>query len=89
MGKRIRKLKKQRIHREGTGTLIYSLAGIVAVAVFLHWIGVPAGVFWSFVAVVGIAWAIVLKFYRCPIREFKEDTERIVVAPADGKIVVV
>ena len=89
MGKRIRKLKKQRIHREGTGTLIYSLAGIVAVAVFLHWIGVPAGVFWSFVAVVGIAWAIVLNFYRCPIREFKEDTERIVVAPADGKIVVV
>lgn len=89
MGKRIRKLKKQRIHREGTGTLIYSLAGIVAVAVFLHWIGVPAGVFWSFVAVVGIAWAIVLNFYRCPIREFKEETERIVVAPADGKIVVV
>ena len=31
-----------------------------------------------------------LNFYRCPIRYFaSEDTENIVVAPADGRIVVV
>ena len=32
MGRRIRKLKKIRIHREGTDTLVYSMAAIVAVS---------------------------------------------------------
>ena len=89
MGQRIRKLKKQRIHREGTGTLTYSMTAIVVIALLLHWLDPSHIAFWSFVAVAGTVWAIVLNFYRCPIREFKEDTERVVVAPADGKIVVI
>ena len=89
MGKRIRKLKKIRIHREGTGTLTYSMVGIVAIALLLHWLEVSPIVFWAFVVIFGTVWAIVLNFYRCPIREFKDDTERVVVAPADGKIVVI
>ena len=35
------------------------------------------------------AWIMTLNFYRCPIRYFNGDTEKLVVAPADGKIVVV
>lgn len=89
MGKRIRKLKKIRIHREGTDTLIYSLAAIVIIAALL-WKGFDAKwPFWTFVAIFGTAYAIVLNFYRCPIRYFNEDTSRVVVAPADGKIVVI
>ena len=43
-----------------------------------------------FIAIFGTVYAIVTNFYRCPIRYFgTDDTERIVVAPADGKIVVV
>jgi phosphatidylserine decarboxylase len=30
-----------------------------------------------------------VNFFRCPIRHFEQDSEKIVVAPADGKIVVV
>ena len=30
-----------------------------------------------------------VNFFRCPIRLFGQDTEKIVVAPADGKIVVI
>lgn len=45
--------------------------------------------FWSFAVVFGAAWLVVLNFYRCPIRFFEGDTERIVVAPADGKVVVI
>lgn len=89
MGQRIRKLKKIRIHREGTNTLVYSLLAIVAVAILLWhlpWNKVP---FWVFVALFGTTWAVVLNFYRCPKRYFEGDTERIVVAPADGRIVVV
>ena len=45
--------------------------------------------FWSFALIFGAAWLVVLNFYRCPIRYFEGDTERVVVAPADGKIVVI
>lgn len=30
-----------------------------------------------------------VNFFRCPIRLFKGETEKIVVAPADGKVVVI
>ena len=47
--------------------------------------------FWLFVVVFGAVYGIVLNFYRCPVRRFSEtdETEKIVVAPADGKIVVI
>lgn len=90
MGNRIKKIKKIRIHREGTDTLLYGLMGIIAVAIVL-WQSFDNKIpFWLFVAVFGIVYAIVLNFYRCPIRYYgSEDTEKIVVAPADGKIVVI
>ena len=89
MGRRIKKLKKIRIHREGTDTLIYSVLAIGLVAFLLyHYIDnkIP---FWSFAVIFGAAWLVVLNFYRCPIRFFEGDTERVVVAPADGRIVVI
>ena len=90
MGNRIKKIKKIRIHREGTDTLLYGLMGIIAVAIVL-WQSFDNKIpFWIFVAVFGTVYAIVLNFYRCPIRYYgNEDTEKIVVAPADGKIVVI
>ena len=89
MGKRIKKLKKIRIHREGTNELLYSLFAIVAVAVLL-WRSFDTWIpFAAFLLVFGVTWLLVLNFYRCPIRYFNGDTEKVVVAPADGKIVVV
>ena len=80
MGSRIKKIKKIRIHREGTDTLLYGLMAIVAVAVIL-WQSFDSKVpFWVFVAVFGIVYSIVLNFYRCPIRYFgSDDTEKVVV----------
>lgn len=90
MGKRIKKLKKIRIHREGTDQLVYGLVGLVLVAVCL-WYAFPTKIpFWASVIVFGTCYAIALNFYRCPIRYFpQEDTDKLVVAPADGKIVVI
>ncbi len=90
MGKRIKKLKKVRIHREGSNTLLYSLILIIAVAIAL-WYGFdskwPFGIF---LVVFGVVYGIVLNFYQCPIRYFNmEDTGKVVVAPADGKVVVI
>ena len=46
--------------------------------------------FGIFLAVFGVIYGIVLNFYQCPIRYLNvEDTNKIVVAPADGKIVVI
>ena len=89
MGKRIKKLKKIRIHREGTDELLYSLIAIIGIGVLL-WRGFDTWVpFVAFIAIFGTAWLLMLNFYRCPIRYFNGMTDQLVVAPADGKVVVV
>lgn len=89
MGRRIKKLKKIRIHREGTDELLYSLFAIIALAVVLWRCFDTPIPFITFVVIFGAVWLMMLNFYRCPIRYFNGDTEKVVVAPADGKIVVV
>ena len=60
MVKRIKKLKKIRIHREGTNALLYSLFALVAVAVVL-WRSFDSWIpFAAFVLVFGLAWLLVL-----------------------------
>lgn len=90
MGKIKKKLKKIRIHREGTNTLLYGAICLALIALIL-WFAVPSKIpFWIFAVIFGTIYGIVLNFYRCPIRYFgSEDTEGIVVAPADGHIVVI
>lgn len=90
MGKRIKKLKKVRIHREGNDTLVFSLIFIIVVATGLWYSFATKWPFGIFLAVFGVIYGIVLNFYQCPIRYLNvEDTNKIVVAPADGKIVVI
>lgn len=89
MGERIKKLKKIRIHREGTNELTLSIIALGIIAALL-WFFIDNKIpFWVFLAVFGTAWIMALNFYRCPIRYFNGDTEKLVVAPADGKIVVI
>jgi phosphatidylserine decarboxylase len=89
MGEKIKKLKKIRIHREGTNELTLSLIAFCIIA-FVLWFFVDNKIpFWAFVVIFGPAWLMALNFYRCPIRYFNGDTEKLVVAPADGKIVVI
>lgn len=89
MGERIKKLKKIRIHREGTEELIYTLFFIIAVGV-IFWRSFDTPIpFVVFTAIFGVAWLLMLNFYRCPIRIFDSDTEKTVVAPADGRVVVI
>ena len=89
MGERIKKLKKIRIHREGTNELTLSALAIACIAALI-WYGLHSHILlWVFLIIFGTAWMIALNFYRCPIRYFNGDSEKLVVAPADGKIVVV
>ena len=89
MGERIKKLKKISIHREGTNELLYALFAIIAVGVIL-WRSFDTPIpFAIFIVIFGVAWMLMLNFYRCPIRYYSGNTEKTVVAPADGRIVVV
>ena len=86
---RLKRPKKIRIHREGTHTLIGSLILLLAVDSALYF-GVECKIPFYIVGVVSlVVYGILVNFFRCPIRLFGQDTEKVVVAPADGKVVVI
>ena len=89
MKKRLTKIKKIRLHREGTNTLVISGVLFVAIAFLLYQYVDNKLPFYIFSITFGITYAIIVNFFRCPVRYFDQDTEDVVVAPADGKIVVV
>ena len=86
---RLKKFKKIRLHREGTGILITSAILIVLFNAFIFW-AIDCKFVFYFIAAVSITlYLLMVNFFRCPIRLFEQDTEKTVVAPADGKIVVI
>ncbi len=87
---RLRRIKKIRIHREGTDTLVWGGIVIVTIALLL-WRCISSPVpFWVFLLVAVFIYCVVINFFRCPIRNFPGgDTENVVVAPADGRVVVI
>lgn len=85
----MKRLKKIHIHQEGTHTLIGGLALLVAVNATLYFAFETKIPFFTVLGISVIVYGIVLNFYRCPIRLFPGSPEKVVVAPADGKVVVV
>lgn len=86
---RLKRLKKIRLHREGTRTLWGGLLLLLLVNSALYF-GIENKVpFYVMAAVSLIVYGIMVNFFRCPIRLFGQDTEKVVVAPADGKVVVI
>ena len=86
---KIKKLKKIRIHHEGTHILITGAILLVMINLALYW-GIKYKIPFYVCAVISVAlYLLVVNFFRCPIRLFKGDTEKTVVAPADGRIVVI
>ena len=89
MGKRIRKIKNIRIHREGTHILLYGALALSLLSLALWLLFDNKIPFYLFVVIALIVYGIAANFFRCPIRRFEGETENIVVAPADGRIVVI
>jgi len=86
---RLKRLKKIRIHREGTHTLTGSLLLLLIINAALYF-GLECKLPFYIIAVASIiVYGMLVNFFRCPIRLFGQDTEKIVVAPADGRVVVV
>jgi len=84
-----KKRNKIRLHHEGNKTLL--LTGLIAAAaialaiIFLR----PIWVAYIIMGIFLIVYGILVNFFRCPIRMFQGPTTKTVVAPADGKVVVV
>ncbi|MDY3891349.1 MAG: phosphatidylserine decarboxylase family protein [Bacteroidaceae bacterium] len=89
MGKRLKKLKKIRLHHEGTHTLVWTLCALFALNGLVYLLFSMCLLFKVLLFLSIILYAVLLNFFQCPIRLFAGETDGVVVAPADGKIVVV
>ncbi|MBO5865770.1 MAG: phosphatidylserine decarboxylase family protein [Bacteroidaceae bacterium] len=88
--KRIRKLKDYRIHREGTEILILGFI-FFGLAAFLLWFYLPKCVVLNTILSSGffMIYLLMVNFFRSPKRIFPGDVDNVIVAPADGKVVVI
>lgn len=85
---RLKKLKKIRIHREGTHILVGGILFLLALNALIYYT-IDCKILFYLVALASvITYGMMMNFFRCPIRLFGQETEKIVVAPADGKVVV-
>ena len=87
--KKLKKIKKIRLHHEGTPTLVVSAILFLAVSAILHLFFSNQIPFYLFAGVSISIYLILINFFQCPIRCYEGDTEGIVIAPCDGKVVVV
>ena len=85
----LKKLKKIRIHREGTAILIVSAILLLGINALVLWLFDCKLLTYILAAITILIYMWMVNFFRCPIRLFGKDTEKVVVAPADGKIVVI
>lgn len=86
---RLKKLKKIRLHREGTHILVGSCLFFLVINSLVYYYFENKLPFYLLAAVSATVYTLMVNFFRCPIRLFGGETERVVVAPADGKIVVI
>ena len=86
---RLKRLKKIRIHREGTHTLIGGLIFFILLNTLVFYGFKSMIPFYIIGAISIIAYGILVNFFRCPIRMFGKDTTDVIVAPADGKVVAI
>ncbi|MCD8032658.1 MAG: phosphatidylserine decarboxylase family protein [Bacteroides sp.] len=89
MRRRLKKLKKIRIHHEGAQILVAGFLLLAGINVLLY-MCIENKIPFYVISLASIAvYLLMVNFFRCPIRYFEDDTEKIVVAPADGKVVVI
>jgi phosphatidylserine decarboxylase len=78
-----------KVHREGTGLLL-SLFTFLFIANLTLYYTIGKGV-WSYIvlSLSAALFLLTLNFFRSPYRRFPYDSEGLVIAPADGTVVVI
>lgn len=87
---KLKRIRKMRIHREGTSILVVSLI-VLLLLNSLCWYFVPCDIFNIILSGFSLfIYLMMVNFFRSPKRVFPSDNvEKLVVAPADGKVVVI
>ena len=87
---KLKRIRKMRIHREGTSILVVSLI-VLLILNSLCWYFVPCDIFNIILSGFSLfIYLMMVNFFRSPKRVFPLDNvEKLVVAPADGKVVVI
>lgn len=89
--RKLKGIKKIRLHREGTDTLLLGAIVLVAVNAVVFWLLLDITLipFYILFLLSVVLYVTMVNFFRCPIRLFNGDTKNTVVAAADGKVVVI
>lgn len=77
------------LHHEGTHILTLGAVGLVLLNLGVYFAFASHIPFYIVLAICSIVYFIAVNFFRCPPRAYEGNTEGIVVAPADGKVVVI
>ena len=88
---KLNNVKPHRLHNEGTPTLIVGGVVLLGYIVLGYWLLADfcLPLYVGVLTVLLIVYGIIVNFFRCPIRIFSRETENVVVAPADGRVVVI
>lgn len=85
----LKKMKNTKIHNEGIEILIGSFLLFTGI-ILLFYMGFETKIpFYISLIILLPVYLVMLNFFRCPERIFAEDTKKLVIAPADGTVVVV
>lgn len=80
---------KIRIHHEGVHPLTLGGAILCVVAIIMFKFVGSSPITYIVLGILAVIYGIMVNFFRCPIRMYLGPTVNSVVAPADGKVVVV
>lgn len=87
--KKLKKIKKIRLHHEGKNTLMGGAVVLLTFNVLLFYAFPTCPPVYLLAALSMAVFMVLVNFFQCPIRVFEGDTDHVVVAPADGRVVVV
>lgn len=86
---RLKRFKRIRLHHEGTHALVLGFLLFAVIDLLFYLVFNTKIPFFGVTVVSLVVYGVMVNFFRCPIRVFGKSTEKVVVAPADGKIVVI
>jgi phosphatidylserine decarboxylase len=86
---RLKKFKRLRLHHEGVHALIVGFLLFAAIDFLFYWLFASKIPFYCVTVLFIVVYLVMVNFFRCPLRVFGKSTEKVVVAPADGKVVVI
>lgn len=87
--KKIRKIRNIKIHREGTEILVVSFI-LLSVLNLVCWNVINLDIINITISAISLfLFLLMVNFFRSPKRIFQGDIDDIVIAPADGKVVVI